>query len=253
MNTRIAVVAALAVLPLVAVWLPAHAQEGPPPHHPGPGFHGGPEGPPPPPGDFPPEERPSPGPRDAGPGAEFMAEVMMARMSKELQLSDEQTVLMVRRFSELREKVKNLRKQRADTTRELDQLLQKQNADASKSQTLLRTVMELDDQIVSERRMAFEAISKDLDPVRQARLYLFLDRFENDMRRMIGEARERFQGRRPNGPPPRDGGPRPGDEFGPPPGPGGERGPRPDGPRPPRGDGPGHPPYGGPPPPPEEF
>lgn len=259
--------AAALVLALLAVLIPAVAQEGPPPpHHPGgpggehevggrhdgpppPHGEGGPFGPGgPPPGEFPPDGRP--GPRDAGPGAEFMAEVMMARMSKELELNDEQTVLMVRRFSEMRERIKNIRRQRGDATRELDELLRKPDADAVKAQALLRSMIELDEQVVGERRAAFDEISKDLDPIKQARLYLFLDRFENDMRRMIGEARERFQGRRPNGPPPREGGPGPGGEFGPPPGPGGDA---PDGGRPPRGDRPGRGPRDefAPPPPPE--
>lgn len=271
-------VAVALLLALLAVMIPVGAQEGPPPPHRGGGEHqfgGHPDGPPPPHGEggpFGPGGPPQdgrPGPRDGGPGAEFMAEVMMARMSKELELSDEQTVLMVRRFSDLREKIKNIRRQRGDVTRELDEMLGKATPDAAKTQALLQTIISLDEQVASERKTAFEEISKDLDPVKQARLYLFLDRFEADMRRMIGEARERFQGRRPNGPPPREGGP--GGEFGPPPGPGGEFGPPPgpggefrpppglggegpEGGRPLRGDRPGKGPrndFSPPPPPPD--
>ena len=202
---RMALCAALLIA--VAVAAPALlAQEGPPPPHPphgGPGFgegfppppEGGPRGPGRPGGDGP----------MGGPGGEFFAEVMMARLSDELELSDEQTVLMVRKFSGLRDQVRDLRKQRTQAARELELQLQSKSPDAAKTQEQLDKVIALDSQIRDERQKVFEEMGAELDPVKKAKLYLFLDQFESDMRRMIGEARERFRGGRPdgNGPPPR--------------------------------------------------
>jgi len=195
------------------------AQEGPPPPHtphggPEPG-EGGPRGPGRSGGDGP----------MGGPGGEFFAEVMMARLSDELELSDEQTVLMVRKFSGLRDQVRDLRKERAQAARDLELQLQSASPDAAKAQEQLDKVIGLDQQIRDERQKVFEEMGANLDAVKKAKLYLFLDQFEADMRRMIGEARERFRGGRPdgNGPPPRHPG-----------------GPGPD------GSGPGGPPHGAP-------
>ena len=227
---RMALCAALLIA--VAVAAPALlAQEGPPPPHPphgGPGFEEG--GPGRPGGDGP----------MGGPGGEFFAEVMMARLSDELELSDEQTVLMVRKFSGLRDQVRDLRKQRAQAARELELQLQSKSPDAAKTQEQLDKVIALDSQIRDERQKVFEEMGAELDAVKKAKLYLFLDQFESDMRRMIGEARERFRGGRPdgNGPPPRHPG-GPGQE-GPHPGGPPHGGPHHDGPGP-GGPGPGGP------------
>lgn len=197
---RMIMLSAVAGLVVVAL-----AQDGPPPPHDGP--HGGPGrgdgfGPPPPHG----------GPGDGkwgGPGSEFFAEVMMARLSRDLELSEEQTVLMVRRFTELRDQTRELRRKRMVQVRELDELLRKKEPNPERAATLLAEITQIDEQVYRERQRVLEAMSGELDEIKRARLYLFLDRFELDMRRMIGEARERQKGRpggaRPDGPPPHRG------------------------------------------------
>lgn len=194
---RVLMLSAVAGLVVVAL-----AQNAPPPPHDGP--HGGPGrgdgfGPPPPHG----------GPGDGkwgGPGSEFFAEVMMARLSRELELSEEQTVLMVRRFTELRDQTRELRRKRLVQVRELDELLRKKEPKPERATALLAEITQIDEQVYRERQRVLEVMSAELDEIKRARLYLFLDRFEMDMRRMIGEARERHKGRpaggRPDGPPP---------------------------------------------------
>jgi len=62
------------------------------------------------------------GNRNADPATrELLAQVMIARMSRELALDDEQTVLLVRRFSEFREQVRERQRQRAEMARDLDE------------------------------------------------------------------------------------------------------------------------------------
>lgn len=203
------VIAALVALGLTAALGLVFAQE---PHRgprgDGPRPEGGPMG--------------SPENRWGGPGGEFFAEVMMARLSRELELSDEQTVLMVRRFTELRDQTRELRRSRALLMRELEESLRKSAPDPEALKGLMEKITGIDEQVYLERRKLFEAMSQELDEVKRARLYLFLDRFEMDMRRMIGEARERHKGRpggRPDGPPREEEGPegRPGPPPPPPP------------------------------------
>jgi Spy/CpxP family protein refolding chaperone len=193
------------ILPALACVFVAVAQHNGP--HPPPPPHGGPHGGPHGPG----------GP--AGPGGEFFEEVMMARMAKELELNDEQTVLMVRKFSEHRDRVRALNKEQRDKTRRLTEMVNA-GADDAEITALLEEIVAFPVKAAEARTALFLDMSEGLDTVKRVKLFLFLDRFETDMRRMIGEARERVRG---------------GDGTRGPGGPGREvRGPRPEGPKGPR-------------------
>ena len=162
----------------------------------------------------PPHHRP---PHMDGRGSEFFEEVMMARLSRELELSTEQTVLMVRSFTEHRDKVRELNDEQQDKLEQLDEKIES-GADDAQIERLLDEVIPLEKAMVDARESLFESMSEGLDAKQRAKLYVFLNRFERDMRRLVGEARERAGRHGPRNPP--------GDPLGL--GPGGRRGPGPD-------------------------
>lgn len=156
-----------------------------------------------------------------GPEArELLEQVFVARLSRRLQLSDEQTVLMVRQYTEHRERMQALRQER---TRIADRLRRLAEEHASETETMevLGKLQEIDRDLALARFAIFEQMSAGLAPEQRANLYLFVGDFENELRRWVTQVhRRRFeQGLGPvlgpEGapepglePPPREGGPR---------------------------------------------
>lgn len=225
----------------------------------------GPPPPPPPHGDFDGPPPPPPPPRSGRPGGdersrELFQQVMVARLSKELDLNDEETVLLVRRFLDYKEEGKQLRRERTQLGKALRELVQGGDANNDKIENKLGELMRVDEQIAASKRGLYEKMSADLAPVKKAKLYAFMQEFENELRRMADDIRDR-RGGPPDGPPHGRGpgrdnmrGPGPdGDRMGPPPGdrpgrpdrpggpPGRKHGPGPDGPPPPPRPGSGTP------------
>ena len=244
-----------------------NAQDPPPPPPPPPhgdGDFGGPPPPPPPPhrgGDEMDRKRPGRpgGEKRAGEderSRELFQQVMVARLSKELDLNDEETVLLVRRFLDYKEESKQLRRERAQLGKQLRELVGQGEGKDAEIEAKLGELLAVDEKIAGSKRGLYEKMSTGLNPVKKAKLYAFMQEFENELRRMADDVRER-RGGGPDGPPhgrgpgrdfergpgPPDGermGPPPGDRPGRPdrPGPGGrKRGPGADGPPPPPGEG----------------
>ncbi|MBI2434399.1 MAG: hypothetical protein HYV26_16195 [Candidatus Hydrogenedentes bacterium] len=126
---------------------------------------------------------------------ELLEQVMMARLSKDLALDEEQTVLMVRQFMDFRDEQRALRKTRNDLFRELEQALRGSKGDTEIAPKLEALIAQ-DKKIEASRDSLFENASAGLTAWQKGRLYIFLSRFENDMRHMVQRARERF---RPSG------------------------------------------------------
>ena len=132
-----------------------------------------------------------------------MVEAMMAaRVSKQLGLNDEQTVLMMRRFSEFREELAALRKGRQEIVKALRASLKAGEPDAQIDAKLNELVAQ-DAKLADVKKTAYEKAGANLTVSQRAKLYVFLNDFESDMRRMIQKARERFAERLGQaGPPP---------------------------------------------------
>lgn len=192
----------------------------------------------PPPGPLPPGARPEalPDPESR----EMLEQVMVTRLSRRLELSDEQSIILMRRFSDLREKQQRLRRERLDILQELRTVLRLEE-DETQLRRLMQALRDVDARIAASEHEAREALrDMDLTVWQQARLELFLSEFEGEMRRLV----QHMRGDRPMQPrmgpdmerarPPREGD-RPGDR--PRPGRTDEDGrPRPRRPGPPRQD-----------------
>ncbi len=130
---------------------------------------------------------------------ELLEQAMTARISKELALSDEQTVLVVRSFAEIREETRQLRMKKTELTRELRGLLNN-SQDEALIQAKLEGIMLIDADVVNMRLRAFEESSRDLTVWQRAKLYLFISEFEADLRKMLARAKEHRLLREEGGP-----------------------------------------------------
>lgn len=150
--------------------------------------------PPPPPKDAPaPPVKPAPPapPSDWNESdvRELVHAVMMARISRELNLSDEQTVLMMRRFDEHRESLEKIAANRNRALRDLKAAIA-DNAPDADMQNKLEAVVELDKRQAALRQEAFKNIATDMTPKQQAQMYVFIMDFESHMKRLILRAKE---------------------------------------------------------------
>lgn len=120
---------------------------------------------------------------------EMVTTVMMARMSRELELTDEQTVLMVRNFAELRDTLSKLGEERGDLIETLREKVDN-NAPEAEIVPLLNRLMAVDDDRDAARRDTYAKAGADLTIAQKAKLYIFVQDFEWHMRRLIMKARE---------------------------------------------------------------
>ncbi|MBI2422458.1 MAG: hypothetical protein HYV27_06490 [Candidatus Hydrogenedentes bacterium] len=123
----------------------------------------------------------------------LLEEVMVARLSKQLSLNDQETVVLVRKFSEFRDEVLASKKQRMKIMRDLRNEL-KEGQDGANIDALLSQMIVEDDKAYQTRKAFFEHIGEDLTSWQRGRLYVFLSEFETDMRRMIEKARQQKSG-----------------------------------------------------------
>jgi hypothetical protein len=133
---------------------------------------------------------------DSMPARELLEEVMLARLSRELKLTETETVLMVRRYSDFREAMQQLRAERDRLARQLRQALKEDAADGVLT-PLMAEIRAVDEEMALARMTIYDEISADLDTKQKARLYLFIGEFEAQLRRWLNEAWQRRTGGEP--------------------------------------------------------
>jgi len=143
-----------------------------------------------------PEAKPAPEPAPEGDAIsdaemrDLVETVLTARLAKTLGLNDEQTVLLVRRLSEYKDKLGTLRKERQAVVKTLKENLKSEKPEAE-IQKNLDELMAKDDQIFEFRKSVYEKAGEGLTTAQRARLYVFLGDFESDMRQLVQKAREK--------------------------------------------------------------
>jgi len=138
-------------------------------------------------------------------GGKMLEQVMLARLSEELGLTDEQTVLMVRRFMDFRNKRNDLRRERENLMKSLREAID-HNAPDPKLEEVLNRIRDLHETLINQQRALYEELSQDLNARQRAKLFLFLERFEAEVQQMLRRTAEQRPG--PPVPPP-PGGPHP--------------------------------------------
>jgi hypothetical protein len=124
----------------------------------------------------------------------LLEEVLMARLTRELALDEEQTVLMVRHLAEFRDKMAAMRRERMVLARGLRQAV-REGKDEKAIGKVLEEVVAHEEKMAVARREIVEFEGFELTTWQKAKLYLFIVDFESDMRHLLKQAQERRQGR----------------------------------------------------------
>ena len=135
-------------------------------------------------------EAKNPGDERALESRKLLEEVLMARLTRELALDEEQTVLMVRHLAEFRDKMAALRRERMALARNLRQAV-REGKDEEAIGKLLEEAVAHEEKAAVARREIVDFEGFELTTWQKAKLYLFIVDFEGDMRRLLRQAQER--------------------------------------------------------------
>jgi len=120
--------------------------------------------------------------------------VMFVRLAQELELSEDQTVLLVRRMGEFRDDVSRMHKKRRELRKELGDIYYTQDANEEELLAKLTELRQHDGKLNNLKLDLHEELSEGYDTRTQARLYLFLQEYDESMRRMVQSVRDRARG-----------------------------------------------------------
>ena len=138
-----------------------------------------------------PEAVPAPPREEPEINARDLAELVMAvKLTKELGLNDEQTILMVRKLSDFRDQMNALRKERQQAAKELRNAIQAKEPEPQ-IESRLNALITLDDKTANFRKERFAKLSEGLSPNKRAILYIFVNDFENEMKQLVQKVKER--------------------------------------------------------------
>lgn len=134
----------------------------------------------------------------------LLEEVLMARLSRDLALEDAQTVLLVKRLAEFRERAAGFRRERMQLMRSLKQAV-RESQDEEAIGALLEQIAAHDEAAFRARQEVLDVEGLELTAWQRARLLIFINEFEADMRRLLKQAQERRmqslqRGPQPGGP-----------------------------------------------------
>lgn len=121
---------------------------------------------------------------------ELVQTVMLVRLTKELDLDTDRTVVLVRQFEEAKEKSAELAQERRQTMEELHEAV-KSEAPDEEIKKKLDALIAADKKMQQIKLDAFKEASKDLSPTQSAKLYVFIHQFEDQMRKLVTRARMR--------------------------------------------------------------
>jgi hypothetical protein len=133
---------------------------------------------------------PPQGPPYPGDTQDLLERVMLARMARELDLSDEQLVKIVRGLGEFRERLHALTLERSELMQALRASVGAQDA-AQDAGATLDKLLALDGRLHEVRADMHGSLRGLLTPEQHAKVYLFLSEFDGQMKGLLDRARER--------------------------------------------------------------
>ena len=113
-----------------------------------------------------------------------MEQVMVTRLTRNL-TNDEQSLIIMRRFAEMREQRQTLQRERMEVMRDLRNVI-KEEKDEGALTELMERLKHLDNRsrdMEMESRNAVEGL--DLNVWQRAKIELFMSDFQNEMRRIL--------------------------------------------------------------------
>lgn len=134
---------------------------------------------------------------------EYIEDVMLARVSKALDLDDEKSLLLLRRFKEHREESMELFKERHKAVTAMREAVEA--GDEEESVAFLEKMLALDKQLFEHRQALIMDPELELDRMQRAKLYLFFQDFEENMRRVLRQVHRQRDSEFPPPPPGEEG------------------------------------------------
>ncbi|MCX8065244.1 MAG: hypothetical protein N3G21_08750 [Candidatus Hydrogenedentes bacterium] len=136
------------------------------------------------------------------PAREVLEQIFLARVASQLRLSDEQTVIFLKKFMEFQEQNKELVQQRKKLTDSLRNTFKEKSGAINEGEiaNLYDELVEIDRKIFNRKREFVEEVSQGLEIEKKVKLYLILSDFEEEMRKFLRKAYEWKQRRfKPSG------------------------------------------------------
>jgi hypothetical protein len=124
---------------------------------------------------------------------ELVESIRMAKLSREVGLTEEQTVLLMRRYHETRNLVGRLTKKRAEQLKDLREAVAGEASD-DLLMPLLEQIRATDMELMRIHKEAVAQASEGLTVTQQAKLYVFMNTFDHDMRRLVERVRRSRSG-----------------------------------------------------------
>ncbi|MDZ4859208.1 MAG: hypothetical protein SGI88_09485 [Candidatus Hydrogenedentes bacterium] len=121
---------------------------------------------------------------------EFVSTIMMVRISRDLKLNDEQTVLLVRHLQEMRDEMHTLFRERDHVFKEMKELAGKPEATDAELTGKLGELRLLDEKRSQAKSDVFDRASEKMTVRQKAKLYVTLQEFEWQMRRLVQRVKE---------------------------------------------------------------
>lgn len=120
---------------------------------------------------------------------ELVKTLMMVRLSEELELTDEQTVIMMRRIEKFNKENRNLAIERRKLVQALKQSIEEKATD-SEILSQLEKLIKHDQGITTQKFKLIKTVGEGLTVEQNAKLYVFMGDFENEMRKLVRRARQ---------------------------------------------------------------
>lgn len=135
----------------------------------------------------------SPAPESEEDVRELVESIRMAKLSREVGLTEEQTVLLMRRYHETRERIGRLTKTRFEQLKTLREAVAEGSSD-DQIKLLLEQLRATDMDLMRVHQEAVAQASDGLTVTQQAKLYIFMNTFDHDMRRLVERVRRSRSG-----------------------------------------------------------
>jgi len=124
---------------------------------------------------------------------ELIEKIRIAKLSQELELSDEQTVKLMRKFRETKERMEVFHKERKKLMENLRKAVHANNA--AKADKILDLLNQQEADGMKLKRNSFIETAEGLSQIQKAKLYLFMNEFERHMRTFIDRAKQQYRRR----------------------------------------------------------
>ena len=134
--------------------------------------------------------------RDKAETRERVEMMKMWKLTDALDLDQETAAKLFPLMNEYDSKIREIRKQRHETTKQMREELKKSEPDSAALRRMIDDFKKNELDTTDTKIKKFEDMSKLLSDVQAAKAILLIPKFERDMKKMIGEVREWRQHRR---------------------------------------------------------